>query len=104
MMVQLKATTGVHTIAVAGSFNSMMVQLKVSSKQVNGALALCFNSMMVQLKGVTESVQALENLFQFHDGTIKSVAPEFDTQNALKFQFHDGTIKRKQRSYSYCNR
>ena len=55
---------------------------------------LCFNSIVVRLKGESHR-RALrtEALFQFHSGSIKSIAELFFAPTSLAFQFHSGSIK-----------
>ena len=50
---------------------------------------------MVRLKDFPKwTWQHIENVFQFHYGTIKSATNAENNQGSSKFQFHYGTIKR----------
>ena len=52
-----------------------------------------FNSIKVQLKLFYDEGKPFDALFQFHKGTIKTVAAPYSATSALLFQFHKGTIK-----------
>ena len=56
-------------------FNSTMVRLKVSPDKVPIPSQKSFNSTMVRLKGISHRTPLIKkNMFQFHNGSIKSVA------------------------------
>ena len=52
-----------------------------------------FNSIKVQLKLFYDEGKPFDALFQFHKGTIKTVAAPYSATSTLLFQFHKGTIK-----------
>ena len=72
-MVQLKPINGKFTVVSETDFNSMMVQLKRSCVHLPRVGLPNFNSMMVQLKLYTGNEQDKFTVFQFHDGTIKTL-------------------------------
>ena len=50
---------------------------------------------MVRLKdGGDEMILEIRDLFQFHNGSIKSQIKELDSIAQFTFQFHNGSIKR----------
>ena len=53
----------------------------------------CFNSITVQLRHTTQLSDRYHSLFQFHNGTIKTLAVLTLPVLQLQFQFHNGTIK-----------
>ncbi len=80
-------------------FNSTLVRLKASLPTLHQAGMASFNSTLVRLKvgrpiaGVVECVE-----FQFHTGSIKSVAVSPERVALPVFQFHTGSIKSGQKS------
>ena len=53
-----------------------------------------FNSTMVQLKYRTElKAAAINDLFQFHNGSIKILLNWPGALETVTFQFHNGSIK-----------
>ena len=54
---------------------------------------LCFNSTLVRLKAVSGSMPSSIIRFQYHTGSIKSVAGCLQQRNAHLFQYHTGSIK-----------
>ena len=61
---------------VVRSFNSILVRLKASAKAFPTSRSdLCFNSILVRLKGDFTSALLETIQFQFHTGSIKSLAP-----------------------------
>ena len=128
-MVRLKAKLGKYHIGGSFSFNSTMVRLKVHYISVGHNLTLCFNSTMVRLKEknsrngfnstMVRNQRKILFVFQFHNGSIKSVGhlagilwkPSFNStmvrlkvhdnvafhnRIGVEFQFHNGSIKRNQ--------
>ena len=70
----------------------------VRLKDVAGALAYPFRLFQFHygtIKSVASYTDPLElSLFQFHYGTIKSTETRTGSDTPLEFQFHYGTIKR----------
>ena len=73
-MVQLKGSPTSELRTCEMSFNSTMVQLKEGEPPYRLIRVRSFNSTMVQLKDcILIMIYAVNYLFQFHDGTIKSL-------------------------------
>ena len=115
IMVQLKQHHVRAVLQLLFYFNSIMVQLKLIRIVVNMYVDAHFNSIMVQLKLIAVLIYSeLLSLFQFHNGTIKTLLQVtmlalWQNFNSImvqlkpcaflsfhiscKFQFHNGTIK-----------
>ena len=52
-----------------------------------------FNSIVVQLKLENPKIAVEVLLFQFHNGTIKTISTVKTSIKRPQFQFHNGTIK-----------
>ena len=76
-----------------------MVRLKVYLQVSKDSLDHYFNSKMVRLKAVPSPLPSSDCLFQFQDGSIKSL--HFDKLVLVhkEFQFQDGSIKSCWRGY-----
>jgi len=73
-----------------------MVRLKVSGVQLCAEIPIHFNSTMVRLKDALQaSLNAFDDEFQFHYGSVKSSMIGLLTSSLLLFQFHYGSVKRK---------
>ena len=80
-------------------FNSTMVRLKVSHSPLMFTTKIGFNSTMVRLKAAFLSLRVtLYELFQFHNGSIKSHDVPRLLPSAAQFQFHNGSIKSRSRT------
>ena len=56
-----------------------------------------FNSIKVRLEQSFNFTRELSDLFQFHKGTIRTLAPGSHLQQTRRFQFHKGTIRTEER-------
>ncbi len=75
-------------------FNSKMVRLKVSADEAKDTLALSFNSKMVRLKGKEEFIEAVYNLsFNSKMVRLKATGTKTAFVSETMFQFQNGTIK-----------
>ena len=92
-MVRLKAGGVTPVLLVGNCFNSTMVRLKavIIGEQVHGE---SFNSTMVRLKAEDPNyLKWIDQLFQFHNGSIKSISTLQTSTTTMLFQFHNGSIK-----------
>ena len=71
-----------------------MVRLKGLSPALRDTRFVHFNSTMVRLKDSYKVRISGLSEFQFHYGTIKSIAQNGRFEGVIAFQFHYGTIKR----------
>ena len=75
------------------NFNSIKVRLKPLFRIITSLPISNFNSIKVRLKLPAQIVKPSTPKFQFHKGTIKTVALQDNLPSAIVFQFHKGTIK-----------
>ena len=77
----------------SSSFNSMKVRLKHAMVTVVGIKLTCFNSMKVRLKRDGDGGGHKTDVFQFHEGPIKTSPRVPCSSFSSRFQFHEGPIK-----------
>ena len=70
-----------------------MVQLRLDNREARKVNKQYFNSIMVQLRHVCFFIVNDIHLFQFHNGTIKTLNNVSIPSTGTLFQFHNGTIK-----------
>ena len=100
-MVRLKDCYQTRHECPGSCFNSTMVRLKALIAQLAKANIESFNSTMVRLKvGYEPIVSRYFDVFQFHNGSIKSLLTQGALTSAHTFQFHNGSIKRFQSTIS----
>ena len=75
------------------NFNFIKAQLKLHTEYFLIKQRTDFNSIKVQLKPAQIVKERLLSQFQFHKGTIKTIANFRVRILFAKFQFHKGTIK-----------
>ena len=72
-----------------------MVRLKVMEEGQETNYETGFNSTMVRLKEARRVKNWTRRvMFQFHNGSIKSLQVAIETETDSEFQFHNGSIKR----------
>ena len=86
------------------SFNSTMVRLKeLYYKYIDRLNVFQFHNGSIKSKKQARNPVALPQ-FQFHNGSIKSMHGSAFDSDLTMFQFHNGSIKRKVGSLWYCLR
>ena len=70
----IKTNTQILQLQAEGSFNSMKVRLKLTIKKTLTLRIFCFNSMKVRLKQLAGFDPTYNDLFQFHEGPIKTLS------------------------------